>query len=872
MKSNEIRKQFLEFFETKNHIKLPSSSLVPINDPTLLFVNAGMVQFKDFFTGKAKSSHSRVVTVQKCLRAGGKHNDLENVGYTARHHTFFEMLGNFSFGDYFKEEAIFWAWELLTKVFGIPEEKLYVTAHFSDQEAENIWLKKVKVDKDHFFFRGDKDNFWEMGEVGPCGPCSEIFFDHGPKYSNPDAVIKDCLLDDEQRYVEIWNLVFMQYERYREGDEIKQRGLPNPCIDTGSGLERIAAALQGVYNNYDTDVFSGIIVEIEKLTQQSYSLSENKTSMRVVADHIRSAVMLITDGVLPSSEGRGYVLRRIIRRAVRYLSALGTEEPILYKLVEKTFESFGDEYIENRRNKATAEKYLKIEEQSFRQTLHSGLTLLEAEIGRVKKRGKRQLSGEVAFKLYDTHGFPQDLTDLILRENEIQMDHQEFERLMEQQRLRSRHASGFGALDDNREEFYMIEEEYGPTQFLGYEQLQAKGKLLKSVELGEGDKALIFNQTPFYGESGGQAGDRGEIVDSKGRRYTVKDTIKPVAGLHAHIVQGNVSELKENDEFLLTVDSKLRSKTARNHTATHLLHSALRKILGDHVKQAGSYVGPERLRFDFSHPEGMTKDQLRKVERMVNEEVFRCADVFCEELTKEEALAKGAVALFGEKYGSRVRVISVDEFSVELCGGTHVRNTGDIGLISIVSESSLSAGVRRIEALTGRSALSRIEERMSYLEQIENLVNANGSQAVEMVSQLQMSLKSKDRELKSVRIKQQVESVGSLFESPDSVRDGMVLKVLNLEEGTDLKAVGDKFIERHKKGVVLISSPKGSRTSIFLKTYMGNSYLDCSKVLKRIVSEVGGSGGGKPDMAQGSVDSSKLDQVKKLICEELGMS
>ncbi|TNE98452.1 MAG: alanine--tRNA ligase [Deltaproteobacteria bacterium] len=681
MKASDIRTKFSEFFISKGHEKIDSSPLIPQNDPTLLFANAGMNQFKDYFTGAAKAANPRAVTVQKCVRAGGKHNDLENVGFTARHHTFFEMLGNFSFGDYFKKEAISYAWEFLTKELGIDKDKLYVTVHESDQEAADIWHQQEGVPRERIFFLGDKDNFWEMGDTGPCGPCSEIFYDHGPEHSDPNADTSKLILNDEVRYVEIWNLVFMQFEKYMEDGQIKRRSLPKPSVDTGAGLERIAAAMTGNYNNYETLLFQPIIQELSRMSGKKYE--NHLANMRIVADHVRAATMLITDGVIPSNEGRGYVLRRIIRRAVRQLEELGLTEPSMHKLIPQVWEILGEEYPENMRNSSLAEKYIMLEEENFRRTLSTGLDLLNKELKGLKGD---TLSGEIAFKLYDTYGFPMDLTEVILREKNLKLDTDGFEKCMEEQKERSRKASDFSASGENQKVFYDLKDKFGETEFLGYKSLTAEVKLLAKEKIGE-YYALIFDKTPFYGEGGGQAGDSGEILGGDSIIANILDTQKPVDGLFVHYSK-DADGLNVDHHYTLKVNAHQRNLTARNHTATHLLQAALIEVLGDHIKQAGSAVAQDRLRFDFTHPEAVKKSELRKVERIVNEQILKGTDVCAEVMSKDKAMQKGAMALFGEKYGDEVRVIDIPGFSVEFCGGTHVSNTSEIGLFSIISESS----------------------------------------------------------------------------------------------------------------------------------------------------------------------------------------
>lgn len=858
MKASDIRNKFSEFFISKGHEKIDSSPLIPQNDPTLLFANAGMNQFKDYFTGAAKASNPKAVTVQKCVRAGGKHNDLENVGFTARHHTFFEMLGNFSFGDYFKKEAISFAWEFLTKELGIDKDKLYVTVHTSDQEAADIWHEQEGVPRERIFFLGDKDNFWEMGDVGPCGPCSEIFYDHGPENSDPNADISECILNDEVRYVEIWNLVFMQFEKYKEGSEIKRRDLPKPSVDTGAGLERIAAAMTGNYNNYETLLFQPIIKELEKLSGKDYK--NHLANMRIVADHVRAATMLITDGVIPSNEGRGYVLRRIIRRGVRQLEELGLSEASMHKLIPQVWEILGGEYPENKRNSALAEKYIKLEEENFRRTLSTGLDLLGKEIKAMKGD---TLSGDIAFKLYDTYGFPMDLTEVILREKNLKLDTKGFEKAMEEQKERSRKASDFSASGEDQKIFYELKEKFGETEFLGYQSLSHEAKLLAKEKVGD-YWALIFDKTPFYGEGGGQAGDNGEILGGDSIIANIMDTQKPVDGLFVHYSK-DADNLNVDHHYTLKVNSNRRSLTARNHTATHLLQAALIEVLGDHIKQAGSAVSYDRLRFDFTHPEAVKKDELRKVERLVNEQILKGTEVCAEVMSKDQAMEKGAMALFGEKYGDEVRVIDIPGFSVEFCGGTHVANTSEIGLFSIISESSLSAGVRRIEAVASNGAFERVSKRMETLDTLESKLKVKGEDVVGRVDQFMKDLKDKQKEIQELKEKIQAQSSGDLFANPETIKGDLVFKAVAAPEGSDVRKLGDLFIDKNPKGVVLITTVKGDKASVLLKTFKGNKDINCSTILKGALDANGGRGGGKPDMAQGSVDPGKIADVEKMV-------
>jgi alanyl-tRNA synthetase len=861
MRAQELRNAFSNYFSKHGHDKHKSSSLVPHNDPTLLFANAGMNQFKDFFTGKANPANRRAVTIQKCVRAGGKHNDLENVGFTARHHTFFEMLGNFSFGDYFKREAIRFAWDFLTVELKIPSEKLLVTVHDSDDEALDIWHQEIGVPREKIFKLGDKSNFWEMGDVGPCGPSSEIFYDHGPERSTgtPEGHQE---IDDEGRYVEIWNLVFMQYEKYKEGNEIKRKLLPKPSVDTGSGLERIAAALQGKYYNYDTDVFEPIMKAIGKLTQRDYYTDQSedvKSSFRVIADHIRSCTMLITDGVIPSNDGRGYVLRRIIRRAVRHLSLLGLKDVSFYKLIPSVFETLGEEYPDNKANAALAEKLLKLEEEKFRKTLDTGLSLINDEIAKVKKGEK--FSGEVAFKLYDTFGFPLDLTEVILREKKIELDSKGFDEAMAKQKENSKKASKFKVQEDNLKAFYQIKEQFGETEFKGYDELQTSAKLLAREEV-DGRFYLVFERTPFYGEGGGQVGDRGEIFSSEGKLASIVDTQKPVEGLFVH-VSPDADALMVGETYKLHVNDSDRRLTMRNHSATHLLQSALIKVLGNHVKQAGSSVGPDRLRFDFTHPEALKPEELQQVEDLVNSAVMKNYTVSADIMTKDEATKKGAMALFGEKYGDSVRVLTMGDFSCELCGGTHVKNTGDIGLFKIIVETSLASGIRRIEAITSTNAIEYLMNRSQILSEVEKNFAVKEERVLEKIFNLQTEIKEKNKQLETLNDKLQSFESQNLFNDHKPIKDGMTLTVAkapSADQG-NMRKLSDIFVDKFPKGALMLYAVEGDKVSFIIKTNKANKSVDCSAIVKQVLPLVNGRGGGKPDMAQGSGDSFRLNEL-----------
>jgi len=861
MKAQQIRDVFSQAFIKNQHIKHKSSSLVPHNDPTLLFANAGMNQFKDYFTGKATPTQRRAVTIQKCVRAGGKHNDLENVGFTARHHTFFEMLGNFSFGDYFKKEAIQFAWSLLTEDLKIPKDKLLVTVHESDDEALEIWHKTMGIPREKIFKLGDKSNFWEMGDTGPCGPCTEIFFDHGPEFST-GVPAGHQEIDDEGRYVEIWNLVFMQFEKYKDGNEIKKKLLPKPSVDTGAGLERIAAALQGKYYNYDSDIFEPIMKAIGQLTGKNYyteSSEEIKSSFRVVADHIRSSTMLITDGVIPSNDGRGYVLRRIIRRAIRHLSLMGLKEISFYKLVPAVFESLGTEYPDNAQNAALAEKLLKLEEEKFRKTLDTGLTLMNEEMSKLKSSDK--FSGEVAFKLYDTFGFPLDLTEVILKERKIELDLDGFTKAMAAQKELSKKNSKFKVQEDNAKIFFEIKEKFGETQFLGYSDAKAQAKLISKVELGE-QTFLIFDRTPFYAEGGGQVGDKGEIFSREGKLASVTDTIKPVDGLFAHLSQ-DADALVIGETYELQINSEERELTKRNHSATHLLQSALMKVLGPHVKQAGSSVGPERLRFDFTHSEALKEEEIKQVEQLVNQFIQENNKVTAEVMTKDQATAKGALALFGEKYTDKVRVLTMGSVSCELCGGTHVQQTGDIGFFKIIVETSLASGVRRIEALTSKGALQYLLERSDLLTEIEKNLGLKEIKAVEKVQSLQVETKNKLKLIEELNDKIQSFESQNLFNDKISLKSGlkMCLTQAPTNDVNNMKKLADIFVDKFKDEVLFLYAKDQDKFSLIIKCHKSLTTFDCSKTLKDLLALANGRGGGKPDMAQGSGDLMSLNNV-----------
>ena len=847
MKAQEIRESFTNFFQKYNHEKISSSPLIPQGDDTLLFANAGMNQFKDYFTGRAKPKNSRALSIQKCVRAGGKHNDLENVGFTARHHTFFEMLGNFSFGDYFKEEAISFAWKFLTEEMKINKDKLYVTVHYSDDEAVQIWNKNIGIPLDRIFKKGDKDNFWEMGEFGPCGPCSEIFYDHGEKYTTPNFKMKEGgdILDDELRYVEIWNLVFMQYEKTKDG----QFPLPRPSIDTGAGLERLTSVMQGVYWNYDTDLFAPILNALEKMSGKSYkSDPKAQNSMRIVADHIRSSTMLITDGVIPSNEGRGYVLRRIIRRMVKNLKELGLGAGTAEKLVPFVFETLGKEYPQNEANASLAQKFLGVEEKKFFETLEQGLKFLDEAID--KELTKNTLPGSVIFKLYDTYGFPVDLTELILKERGHLADLAGFEAQMKESKERSRKSWKSGQSVDNKV-YHSTKEKFGATKFTGYETLKQRAKLLNILELGEDIHGLIFNTTSFYGEGGGQAGDKGVIQQDGKTIANVIDTQKPVDGLFVHFSKDS-DGLEVGQEYDLVVNKEKRELTKANHSATHLLQAALINVLGDHVKQAGSQVGADKLRFDFTHMQGVTPEELKQVEGIVNQWIHNATPVDASEMSMDEAINKGALAFFGDKYGDKVRVLQMGTHSTELCGGTHVSNTSDIGLFKVLSESSLATGVRRIEATTSLNAFNWLSNRSDTLDNIEFMLKEKGPKAILRIDSMFEEIKEKQKEIQKLKSELQSLKSADLFANAEKV-SGYDLVCVEAPEGSDLKSLSDDFVSKYPKGILLMTANKDGKLAAMVRSSKSVK-LHCSNVLKDALAPLGGRGGGRPDMAQGSAD------------------
>ncbi|MEJ1335454.1 MAG: alanine--tRNA ligase [Candidatus Sedimenticola sp. (ex Thyasira tokunagai)] len=848
--SAEIRNAFLDFFAEKGHQKLASSPLVPHNDPTLLFTNAGMVQFKDLFLGREKRDYNRATTSQRCVRAGGKHNDLENVGYTARHHTFFEMLGNFSFGDYFKEDAIGFAWEFLTETLGLSEEKLWVTVYEEDKEAEDIWFNKIGIDQTRFSRCGAKDNFWSMGDTGPCGPCSEIFYDHGPGIPGGPPGTPD---EEGDRYIEIWNLVFMQFNRDQEG---KMTPLPCPSVDTGMGLERLAAVLQGVHSNYEIDLFQSLIKGAAAVTGCD-NLEEK--SLRVIADHIRSCAFLIVDGVLPSNEGRGYVLRRIIRRAIRHGYMLGMKQPFFYRLVAVLNSEMGGAYPELTKAHGQVERVLRVEEERFAETIEQGMKILEHAIGSLE--GK-EIPGDVVFKLYDTYGFPADLTADIAREKELTLDMEGFEAEMEAQRERARAASNFGS--DQQLDISLD----GETDFTGYERLEDESTVIalfqdgKSVDtLGDDELGMVvLDRTPFYAESGGQAGDVGEL-GLGGAAFIVTDTRKQGGNVFIHNGHLKGDVIRVGDLVQARVEAEKREAIALNHSATHLLHEALRRVLGEHVQQKGSLVDSERLRFDFSHFEPMSREQLQAIERMANEQIRGNDMVETRIMSLEDAKKSGAMALFGEKYADQVRVLRMGDFSTELCGGTHVKAVGDIGLVKITAETGIASGVRRIEAVTGEQAINWVEADENRLHRVAELVKSGRDDVDTKVAQLVERNRKLEKELEQLKSKL-ASAAGSDLSSSAIDISGVKVLVAKLE-GADPKALRDTMDQLKNKlgsAVIVLATVQGEKVSLVAGvTKDQTGKVKAGDLVKFVAEKVGGRGGGRPDMAQaGGSDPSAL--------------
>jgi alanyl-tRNA synthetase len=870
MTSNEIRRRFLQFFADRGHTIVKSSSLIPAQDPTLLFVNAGMNQFKDVFLGREKRSYATATSCQKCVRAGGKHNDLDNVGHTRRHQTFFEMLGNFSFGDYFKKEAIDYAWTLLTKEFKLPVDKLWVTIFREDDQAAELWLSGPGVARERVVRLDEKDNFWQMGETGPCGPCSEIHYDLGPQASELGHA--DCAFPcDCGRYVEIWNLVFMQFDRNAEGHLTP---LPKPSIDTGMGLERVASVLQGKISNYETDLLRPIIDEACQLFNVEYGASESSdVSLRIIADHVRAATFLISDGIIPSNEGRGYVLRKIMRRGIRQGTLLGHKEPFLYRLSGYVTEMMKDAYPELLPTREYVARVIKTEEERFAAMVTVGLQRLEEAIVQLAKAGKDVVPGIEIFKLYDTYGFPLDFTKEIADEKNMRLDMEGFDAELEKQRERARQSwkGDEGAVNPLYQKFV----EKGGTQFLGYQAVQAtsqvtaiitKDGLVNSVETGA-TAEIVLDQTPFYAESGGQVGDTGTLT-SPGGVARVTETYAPVRGVVVHKIQMEYGKLGTSDQVQAQVDEDRRARIAANHTGTHILHAVLRETLGTHVKQAGSLVAPDRLRFDYTHFAPLTEREIEEIEEKINRIVFRNIAVKTEVMEINQAIGKGALAFFGEKYQQQVRVVSIPEVSMELCGGTHTKMTGDVGMFKIVGESSIASGVRRIEALTGFGTYVRLEEDENLIRDIAHTLRAPRTELTKAITRLLGQQRHLENELEALKRKTAKSQIGSLVDNPTDIKGVPVLA--RKVEGVDasmLRELAESAGAKIGSGVVVLGLASDGKASLVAVVSQDlQKRLHAGKIIKEVAGLVGGSGGGRPDFAQaGGKNAEKLDDALQAV-------
>ncbi|MCC5794343.1 MAG: alanine--tRNA ligase [Chromatiales bacterium] len=864
MDTATLRQRFLDYFARHGHKVVPSAPLVPGNDPTLLFTNAGMVPFKDVFLGRESRSYTRAASVQRCVRAGGKHNDLENVGYTARHHTFFEMLGNFSFGDYFKQEAIRLAWSFITEELGIPAERLWVTVYRDDDEAARIWLEEVGVDPGRFARLGEASNFWAMGDTGPCGPCSEIFYDHGESVAGGPPGSPD---EDGDRYVEIWNLVFMQYDRSADGSLAP---LPAPSVDTGMGLERIAAVMQGVHSNYEIDLFRSLTEAAARVTGCA---DRYASSLRVIADHIRSAAFLVTDGVLPGNEGRGYVLRRIIRRALRHGHELGVTEPFFHQLVGPLAREMGDAYPELEAARSHVERVLLIEEQRFAETLAQGMRILEEALSAA---GSAVLPGDLVFRLYDTYGFPADLTADVARARGVSIDEAGFEQAMAAQRARARAASRFSVHAGASPDLDLS------SEFCGYQHLvseaRVSGLLREGVavdRLAAGESGgVILDRTPFYAESGGQVGDRGQL-EASGLRFIVEDTQK-AGDAHLHAGRLESGELAVGDRVVARVDASTREATMLNHSATHLLHAALREVLGVHVVQKGSLVSADRLRFDFSHFQAVTLEELDRIEQRVNQEIRANAEARTRTMSYEDAVAAGAVALFGEKYGDEVRVLSLGDFSTELCGGTHVRRAGDIGLFRIIGESGIAAGIRRIEAVTGERALAEVRQAGQALESLASMLRTSPAELEGRMRQLLEQSRSLERELQQLKARLASGAGGRDLASEASEVAGIRLLASRLDDDTDartLRETVDRMKDRLGSGIVLLgcATSDGKVRLAAGVTSDLTGRIRAGELIAEVARGVGGRGGGRADFAQaGGTEPAALDQALAGVAQLVG--
>ncbi len=865
MKGKEIRALFIDYFKNLGHEVVPSSSLIPYDDPTLLFTNAGMVQFKKVFLGEEVRPYTRAVSCQKCVRAGGKHNDLENVGYTARHHTFFEMLGNFSFGDYFKEEAIAYAWEFVTKVLNLPKKRLYVTIYEKDDEAGKLWKKIAGLSEERIIKLGEKDNFWAMGDTGPCGPCSEIIYDQGEEFGcKKPTCAPGC---DCDRFLEIWNLVFMQYERDEKGN---LKPLPKGCIDTGMGLERITAVIQEVSSNYETDLFTGIISKLSEITGKSFKEDKNtEIAFRVIADHIRASVFLLAEGIMPSNEGRGYVLRRIIRRAERFGKLLGLNSSFLYKLVDPVIQEFGDVYPELVKNEKVVKKVLKIEEDKFLETLSLGLEILEKEIKKLQKEQKNLIPGEVLFKLYDTYGFPYDLVRDQVLPLGFSLDLEGFEKLRNKAREKSR-KSWKGALEKVPEFIKDMVKKEIQTMFVGYETLETKAKVLE-IKKENNFYYLVTNLTPFYPESGGQVYDTGVIIGSKGKAEVLET--QKAGDLIYHKIKLIEGLIEKDEEVLMRVDKEKRFHIQRHHTATHLLHSALRKILGSHVRQSGSLVEENRLRFDFTHFQALTPKELKEIEELINRWVLENYQVETFWVKREEAEKLGAIAIFEEKYGEIVRVVKIDEISMELCGGTHVKRTGDIGLFKIISESSVASGIRRIEAVAGLKAYEWTKNLEERIEKIAEILKTTPKDIEKRVKSLLKEIENLEREIKKLK---SVDLKKVLEEKLREVKEinGVKLLVTSFETDNmaELREMGDYFKNKLGSGIIFIVGERenGFPLAVCMVTKDLAEKYPANKIFQKLGESVNLKGGGKSELSQGSFkERVSLNKIKNLLEEKL---
>ena len=868
MTSKEIREKFLTYFSERGHTIVPSSSLVPDKDPTILFVNAGMVQFKNVFTGIEKRDYKRATSSQKCVRAGGKHNDFENVGKTLRHHTFFEMLGNFSFGDYFKKEAIPFAWEFLTRVLNLDKKRLWITIYKDDDEADKIW-RSIGIPAERIIRLGEKDNFWSMGDEGPCGPCSEIHYDMGEDVGCRRPTCKvgcDC-----DRFLEVWNLVFMEFERSRDGE---MKRLPHPSIDTGMGLERIASILQGKIGNYETDLFRPIIKRLEDISGNIYGTAlRSDIAMRVIADHVRGATFIINDGVMPSKDGRGYVLRRIIRRALRYGKKLGIEKEFLYTLSGTVIDIMADTYPDIKQNHLYIIKMLKGEEERFLETLSVGMWLYDDIAKSLKEKGESTIPGDIVYKLYDTYGFPLDITQEMAEEDALGVDVSGFQNALKEQKARSRGASKTGK-DEMGEGYIEVLKSDAKNIFVGYETLESRGKIISIVkddrtveEISENDEGEIFlDSTPFYAESGGQTDDEGYAESETGKAEVIE--VKKIrANLFSHRIKMTTGSFRTGDEIRLSVDKEKRKAVSRNHTATHLLHYALRQVLGDHVKQSGSLVEKDRFRFDFSHFHAMDDAEITRVEDIVNDRIMECTDIIIEEKTRDDAIKEGATALFEEKYGETVRVVRIGDYSAELCGGTHVKNTCEIGSFYIISENSLAYGVRRIEAVTGKSAIRHSRRIADILNSISKLTNTETGRITERIEGIIEDLQKKEKEIERLRNDITTDKVGAAIDSAFE-HDGVKVVTMLVEQAKaeDLRKITDIIRSRLKRCVAVVGSREETKGLIVVAVSKDiQDRFNAGKIIKGIAERYNGKGGGGPQIAQGGVPGEMIGEAMKSV-------